>query len=488
MAAPQTGTEVPAQENVLDTPAAGRLLIRGSVLRFSGYAAMMGLSVLMAAVLTRHLGVAVFGLYTTVMSVAAVMAVVTDAGMTNIGTREFAVLAGREREELMRNLLALRVALTLVGVLLTTGFALAAGYYGALVAGAFTASLATVPLVFQHTLSIPLQTGLRLGAVAALDLARQALWVGGIVILSALGAGVFPLLSVPLVVNLLVIAPTALLVRGQVSIRPAFNLRAWSPLLGSTVVYSVATAVGVIYAYTAQILTSLVTTNHQSGLFAVSFRVFIVAVTVPALLASSALPVLARAAGIDRDRMAYGLQRMFEILLLGGMGGALVISAGSGFIISVIAGPKYVGSVPVLELQAFALVGSFLAAGWSFALLSLRLHRQLLLANAAALAVSVVFTLILAHSDGARGAAIATICGEATLAIGAGLGLAWRHPAYRPDPGILIKAVSAAAVAGVVALVPSMPSIVRALVAAGVYGFLLWLMRVLPHELRELLP
>ena len=473
---------------MLDSPAAGRLLIRGSVLRFGGYAGMMGLSVLMSAVLTRHLGVVRFGLYTTVMSVAAVIQVVTDAGMSNIGTREYAVLEGRERDELMQNLLALRVVLTLIGVLLTTGFALAADYYEALVLGAVTASLATVPLVFQHTLSIPLQTELRLGVVAALEFARQALWVGGIVGLAALGAGVFPLLSVPLLVNLVLIVPTARLVRGKLTPRLAFNPQAWPALLRTTVVYSLATAVGVIYIYAAQILTSLVANHHQSGLFAVSFRIFIVVATVPGLLAASALPVLARAAGSDSDRLDYGLQRMFEVLVFAGIGAALIISAGSGFIISVIGGHAYAGSAPVLSLQAFALVGTFLGAGWSFALLSLRQHRQLLFANAASLLVSVVLTLILAHADGARGAAIATICGEATLAAGAGLALAWGRPSFRPDLHILGKVIAAAAVAGVVALVPSMPSIVRAVVAAAIYALLLAVMKALPRELRELLP
>jgi O-antigen/teichoic acid export membrane protein len=489
MAAPQAGTtEVPPGEDVLDTPVAGRLLLRGSALRFAGYAAMIGLSVVMAAVLTRHLHVAEFGLYTTVMSVAAVVAAVTDAGMSNIGIREYAVLRGSARDELMRQLLGLRMVLTLGGVLITTGFALAAGYDQALVLGAVTASLATVPLVVQHTLSIPLQTRLRLGVVAALELARQALWVAGIVVLAALGAGVFPLLSVPLLVNLILIPPTARLVRGQVSLRATLHPRAWPPLLRTTVVYSLATAVGTIYAYTAQILTSLVTSHHESGLFAVSFRVFIVCMTVPALLASTTLPLLARAAGTNANRLAYALRRMFDISLLGGLGAAVVLSAAASFIVAVIAGPSFSGSAPVLSIQAFGLVGSFLAAGWIFALLSLRLHRDLLLTNAAALTVSIVLTLVLAHSDGASGAAIATVCGEATLAAGAGLSLFWRRPRFRPHLGIVVRALIAAAVAGCAALIPNMPSIVRAVVAAVVYAGLLLAMRAVPPELKELLP
>jgi O-antigen/teichoic acid export membrane protein len=179
---------------------------------------------------------------------------------------------------------------------------------------------------------------------------------------------------------------------------------------------------------------------------------------------------------------------MFEVLLLAGVGAGLIMSAGSGFIVSVIGGSTYAGSGSVLAIQSFALIGSFLAAGWSFALLSLRLHRELLLANAAALLVSIVLTAVLAHADGARGAAIATICGETTLAVGAGLGLFWGRSQYRPQLGIVNKVLVAGALAGVVALLPSMPSLVRALVAAAVYGAVVLATKATPDELVELLP
>jgi O-antigen/teichoic acid export membrane protein len=472
--------------DVLDTTAAGGLLIRGGVLRLAGYAGGVALAVVSASLLTRYLGVADFGHYTTVMSLAAVGAAVTDAGMSNIGTREYATQRGMERDTMMRDLLGLRVALTLVGVVLATAFTVAVGYDRMLVLGAVTASLATVALVFQHTLSIPLTTDLRLGLLSILELARQALWVGAIAALVVLGAGLFALLSLPVLVNLALIPPTAVLVRGRISARLALHPAAWPALLRATVVFSLASAVGTIYLYTAQILTSLVTTEHESGLFAVSFRVFIVSASVPGLLVGAALPLLARAARDDLDRLAYALQRIFEISLIGGVGAALVLSAGSGFVVSVIAGPKYAGASTVLAIQSFAMIASFAAAGWGFGLLSLRLHRGVLIANGAALLVSASLTLVLAAGDGAQGAAIATVCGETTLALATFVALVRGRPHHRPAPGVIIKVTAAGICAAVASLAPSMPSIVRAIVAAVVYGAIVLATRVLPAELKEL--
>jgi O-antigen/teichoic acid export membrane protein len=477
-----------ALSDVLDTSDAGGLLIRGGVLRLGGFVAGLGLSVVSAAVLTRYLGVGRFGQYTTVMSLVAVIASVTDAGMSNIGTREYAVLRDREREVMMRDLLGLRVALTLFGVLLVTAFVIAAGYNDALVLGAIVASFATVTLVFQHTLSIPLSTDLRLGTLSTLEVARQVLSVGGIVVLVVLGAGVAELLSLPLLVNLVLVMPTAFLVTGRISARLRFHPASWRPLLLATVVFSLATAVGTLYVYTAQILTSLVTTRYESGLFAVSFRVFIVSAGVPGLLVGAALPLLSRAARDDHDRLAYALQRIFEISLIGGVGASLVLSAGAGFVVSVIAGPKYAATAGVLEIQSFAMVASFLVAGWSFGLLSLRIHRGLLLSNAAAMVVSVVLTLLLARSDGAQGAAVATVCGEAALAVTCLLALMWGRRRYRPELSVVPKVAAAAGAAALLSFSPNVPSIVRAIIAAVVYTAGIVATRALPQELKQLIP
>jgi O-antigen/teichoic acid export membrane protein len=472
----------------LDSTDAGGRIVRGGVLRFGSYVSIVGLSIISAALLTRHLGVARFGQYTTVISLVGIVASITDAGMSTVGVREFAVRNGSDRDVLMRDLLGLRVTLTTVGVVLATAFALAADYDAALLVGTVLASLGTVALVVQHTYTIPLASMLRLGTLSALDLVRQVLTVAAIVALVAVGAGVLPLLAVTLAVNLLLVAPTAVLARNQISLRMSLNPRRWSTLLRLTVSFSLATAVGTIYIYTAQILTSLVASAHQSGLFAASFRVFIVAGAVPGLLVSSTLPLLARAARDDRERLAYALQRIFEVSLILGVAAALGTLAGARFIIHVVAGPKYAAAGGVLRIQGLALIASFLLAGWSFALLSLKHYGRLLVANAVAFAVSCSLTLVLAGAHGARGAALATVCGEATIAVGSLLALLHGHPELRPRLTILPKVMLAAAPGVALALASGLPSIVCALLAVAIYGLLIAVTRAAPREIIDIIP
>jgi hypothetical protein len=134
------------------------------------------------------------------------------------------------------------------------------------------------------------------------------------------------------------------------------------------------------------------------------------------------------------------------------------------------------------------LIASFVVAGWSFALLSLKLYKGVLLVNLAAFLVSCSLTIVLAGSDGARGAAIATICGEGVLALGSLLVLVHGRPELRPKLGIVLKVALAAAPAVVLALLPDLPSLVCALLALLLYGVLIVLLRAVPSEIVELLP
>jgi O-antigen/teichoic acid export membrane protein len=474
--------------DVLDTTAAGGLIIRGGVLRFMTYVVMVALSVASAALLTRHLGVVRFGEYTTVLSLVGIVSSITDAGMSTVGTREYAVSDGAERDALMRDLLGLRITLTAIGVLLVTAFALAVGYGTALLAGAVLASLGTVALVVQHTYTIPLTVALRLGTLSTLELARQVLTVAAIVALVLLGAGIAPLLAVVLAVNLALIAPTARLARDQIALRVGLRPRHWLALLRLTVSFSLATAVGTIYIYTAQIITSLVASEHQSGLFAASFRIFMVVGAIPGVVVGGALPLLARAARDDRERLSYALQRIFESSLILGVAAAVGLLGGAQFIVDVVAGPKFAAAASVLQVQGLALIASFALAGWSFALLSLKRYRGLLLANLAAFVVSCAATIVLSNLYGAGGAAIATVAGECVLAVGSVIALAYRHPELRPRLGIVLKVLPAAAPAVAIALLTSVPSAPRAVLALLAYALVIALTRAVPEEMRELLP
>lgn len=470
--------------DILDTPQAGPTVIRGSVLRVLGYGAGVLLAVGSAALLLRYLTVADFGRYTAAVSLVTIVAGLTDAGMTSVGVREYTVREGDDRERLMRNLLGMRVVLTTVGISIATGFAALAGYTNAVVLGIALAGTALVVQVVQGTIGVPLQSGLRLGWVTSLDLLRQAGMVLVLVVAVLAGAGLAVLLAAPLPVAVVLVFITLGLVRGLVPMRPAFDPETWRTLLALTLPFAAATAVGTIYVYLTIVVMSLVATEQETGIYGASFRVFVVLGGIPGLLIMSAFPLLARAARDDRERLGYAVQRLFEICVIFGVGIALVVAIAAPVVIEVLGGGEYADAAPVLQVHAIALLASFLVGLGGYALLSLRRHRALLIANAVALVGTAALTLALAPVLGAIGAAYASVAGESVLAVGYLVALLRGDAGVRLSLAILPRVALAAAAAGSVVLLP-VPSVVAAMLCGVVFLGVLVVLGAVPDELAE---
>lgn len=465
----------------------GSRLIRGSLLRLLSFAAMVMLSVASTAAVTRDLGVSRFGQYTTVISVTTLVTIITDSGMINVAIRDYALLDGKRREERLSTLLGLRMSLTCVGSALSVGFAFAAHYDGALILGMVLASAATFPLIVLHTVSIPLSNDLRLGTLSMLELLRQLLWAGGLIALSVVHATVLPLLATLLAAHLILV-PVTIRVTGISRVLVRMRLTGWRELIGPSLLFSLATAVGTAYLYGTQLVTSLTTSHVQTGLFAVVFRVFSVTTSIPILVGSAATPVLARAGRDDPDRLAYVLKRYLEVSILAGLGTALALSAAAGLIIPVIAGGQFKAAIAVATIQPFALVGTFVAAPCVYGLLTLNLYRPLLVANISALTVMVIGTSLLAHAYGARGAAISSICCEMTVAVLMLAGLLRRLPGSRPPSAFVVKVLFASACAAPLTVGHWLPALPRTVAVGLLYVTLVLITRALPDEVAQTLP
>ena len=332
----------------------------------------------------------------------------------------------------MANLTGLRIVVGLLGLVIATGFSWLAGYDATMVAGTAIAALGLLMAVLQVSLTVRAAVraapgGLQpAGAPAPGRDGRgdhRAGRGGGraCAVLRGADGRSAPALAVTL--------PIA---RGTMPLLPALKGGMWGRLVREALPVTAASAVGILYYRVAQILMSLVSTPTQTGYFGASFRVVVeVLVAVPGLLVTAAFPILARSAKTDRARLAYALQRMFDVGLLLGPLTAIVVAFGAEPGIRLIAGSASAPSADVLRIQGLALAATFLVATWGFALLSLRAHREIIGANALAFALATGLVLALAPAHGARGAAVAMSVTEVVLAAAYGVLLMRSRPELR---------------------------------------------------------
>jgi O-antigen/teichoic acid export membrane protein len=468
---------------LLDTPDAGPAAIRGGVLRVVGYLAGVMLSVGSAALLFRHLGVDDSGRYVTALSIVAIVGGISDVGLTAIGVREMSVRDGSAGHDLMRNLIGLRIALTTGGVAIAVVFTALAGYPSVLVAGVAVAGIGLIATNVQATLSTGLLVDLRLGWVTILEFLRQVVSLGAIVLLVAAGAGLVPFLAVPILAGGVVLVLTAGLVRGRVPLRPRLDPVQWRPLVREILPFAGATAIGSLYFRVAIIVLSLTASTRETGLYGAAFRVVDVLVVVPQMMVGGALPIFARAARDDRERLGYAVQRTFEVCVLVGGLAAVVLLVGAPFVIDVVAGPKFAPAADVLRVQAVTLAAAFAGASWGYALLTLHLYRALLKIAASALAINVGLVLALAPAHGSVGAAFGTLVADLYVAVATGVVLARAEPSMRPSLGQPLRVLLAMLPACALAFVTGVPSALMGAAAAVLFIALAMLFRAVPGEL-----
>jgi O-antigen/teichoic acid export membrane protein len=471
-------------DDLLRTPQAGRLVIRGAAVRGLGYGTGVVLAAVASVFLLRHLGVEDFGRFATVMSLVAIVSGITDAGLTAVGARDLPLRPREAHPRLLANLLGLRLLLTPLGVLGAAAFAVLAGYDDDLVLGTLLAGAGLVLINAQATMMMPLQIQLRIGRLTLAEVLRQALTVVGIVVLVAAGASLLPFFALPILVGAGVLAASPLLVGPDLVLRPAADRREWRGLLREALPIAASLVMNVIYFRVLIILLSLLATARETGLFATSFRIFEVLFALPTLVLTVALPVLA-VAHDDRPRLRYVLQRMTEVSAIAAVFLAILIVIVARPMIELLGGSEYADAAPILRIQGFALGAVFLGQVWQLGLISIRRQSALVLANGVALALVVALGLALIPAYDATGAAVAAVVAESALAATLFVLIARADASLRPDLGFLWKPALAGGLMAACLLVPGVSVALTALLGTAVYALAIWLTRALPAEVLD---
>ena len=300
------------------------------------------------------------------------------------------------------------------------------------------------------------------------------------------GAHLFSFFFVSVVSSAAALAAAIFYLHGRVSLLPRFDISEWRDLIRDTLPYSAAVMVGILYPRIGLITVSLISNAHQTGYYATSFKVVEVIGGTSGLIASSAFPIFARAGRDDRERLRYAVRRVGDTVLIVGVYIALSLVVAAPFVISVLGGKTFAPAVPVLRIQAIALLGGFIGTTWSYTLLSLRMHGALLRVTLTGLLLSIALSAALVPSLGAEGASIASAICEFVVAGGYLVALARNHPDVSPGFPTLPRVALATAVAACALLLP-LPSVAQWAISSAAFLALLLLLRAIPPELQILL-
>ncbi len=465
----------------------GSRVVQGGFQRSAGFVATNLLSVAGAVLLLRYLGLDDFGRFGVVMALVNVVYGISDAGLSLTGSRELAILPNdAARRTMLSHLLAMRIALTGVGVAVAVGFATLAGYDSELVEGTAVAGVGIFLASVQAAMLLPLNVELRNSRIAINEVLRQAVLVAAFAVLAVAGAGLVAFFAAQVFAGVVLLLATLVLLERRHFARPRWSSRQMRALLAVALPIAIANVLGIMYLRILVILMSLLSDSEaEVGNYVTSTRVVELVAGLPFLLVSVVLPVQAVAALNDPERVRYITARMTETMAVGGILIALFVSLAADPIIRILGGAEYAGAVPVLQIQCLAIVTIFLAAAWNPAIVALGHAKALVATTGTGVVVVLVAGFVLIPRHEAQGAAVAAALADLALCAATYVALRRASPDTQLAGGRLGRIAAAAVPAIAVGLVPGVPDAVSAVVASAVFVGAALAFKAVPGELLD---
>ena len=481
-----------AGADVLSGPDIASRVVRGGAMRTVGFVAVNLLGVVSSIVLLRHLGVADFGRYGTVIALVAIASGLADAGLNMTGSRELALLPrGSERRRLLGALLGARLLLLTGATVAAVAFAAVAGYDSTMVVGTALAGVGAALIGAQSTLTLPLVVELRNGLLTVNEVLKQVILVAGVVVLALVGAALTPFFAIQVLVGVGALLAVPFLVARSDLAWPSVSREDMRRLAIVALPVALASIVTVFYVRILIVLASLLTSEYETGLFVTSARIMEMLGGVALLVVGVILPVATVAARDDRGRLRYVLAHTTKMALLGGGLMALVVVVAARPIVVVLGGEAFAPAASVLRLQAPVALTIFLVYTWTTFLIADGHRRSLVRSMLIGLAVLFVAGVPLIAEFDAEGAALAAVAADLVLT---GVMLhAVRHvgDGRLGVEGAYLARYAAALLAGggvALAVVAVGPAVIAAVAGAAAFTALAFALRLVPSELAALIP
>lgn len=458
----------------------------------SSQALARGVSLALALItlifLTRYLGVAGYGRFTTVSVYISLFVVLFDWGIGTIVVRRLAVDRSLAAD-LVGKTLTLRILLAFATTGAAAALALSIYHDKPEIRNGIFIALPTIVLMATVTaLATYFQAGLQMGWVALAETAGQVVAVALILALIAADAGFYAIIAATVAAAFVSAIFVAVFFSRYVPIRPRFDLALWRRMFMEALPLGIALILNTIYFRLDAVLLSILKGAHDVGIYGIAFRFSEILTPFALYFATSLFPLLTRAWGEGRVEDVRRLTvRSFEIVVVVALPIVLGTVVVAPQIVHALAGPEFAAAATPLRIVVFGTGLAFTSTLLAYVIISVGRQKAVLWLNLTALLFNLVLNLALIPPYGYQAAAAVATASEVVIATGL-LWLARRHVGFRPTYSIPLRAAVAAAVmTAAVALVhPNLA--VAVAVGVVVYTAALFLLRVPERlELRQLL-
>jgi len=409
-------------------------------------ATTIGLAVI--AIITRYLGQVGFGEYTAALTFLAFFGIIADLGLTLV-TIQLISKENADQDKILGNLLALRLVSALLFLGLAPLMVLFFPYSSDVKQAVLIAAFSFLFIALNQILVGLFQKQLRMDKVSIAEVLSRLVLLAGILFAAKTNAGLSGIMIATVISSFSSFLLHLIFSFSFARIRLRFDWAYWKIILQLSWPLAITIALNLIYLKTDTLLLSVI--NRESkigiiaevGIYGAAYKVIDVLITVPFMFSGIILPLLSKAwAENNLDGFKQLMQKSFNIMVIFTIPMIVGTQLLADDIMTIIAGPKFTLSGPILQILIFAAGAIFIGNIFAHAVIAINKQKQIISAYLfTAISALTLYLLVIPHFS-YFGAAYVTIYSETIIAI-ASFYMIWKYTRFIPNISIVFKSLLA---------------------------------------------
>lgn len=472
-----------------------RRIASNTLIQILGRVLTTATALVVVGALTRYLGVAGYGEYTTIFAYVSFFGVLADFGFFWIMLREISK-DGADESSIISNVLTLRTVLGIIVFALGYLIALFIPQYSAEIrAGIGIIAFAWLWLALNSTFVGVFQRHLRMDQAVLTDILGRVVVLVGVLWIIAQGGTLSQMLWVFVLGNFLNFIASLVLGTRFVKIRPAFDFALWKRIAFEAWPMGVVLILHVIYFKIDTVMLSLMKDSVAVGIYGAPYKILEVLLTVPVMFLGNVFPTLTRYIASKDKRLPRIFQQSFDVLAIIALPlvmGTLILARP---ILAFVAGDEFVTTSTIqflgsaatgataLQILILAVGTSFFSNFFNYVLIAMGRQRQLIAPNALFVGINIGTNLIAIPALSYIGASLTTVVTEVAITTVLGW-MVWRHLKLAPSLSNFGSiALASLAMGAVTWLLAGFALWIPVLAAVIVYPLFLWFFGAISPDL-----
>ncbi|MFH1427704.1 MAG: flippase [Patescibacteria group bacterium] len=441
------------------------------------------LGLIAIAIMTRSLGQAGFGQYTTIITFLSFFAIIADFGLTLV-TVQMISRPGIEENKVINNLISLRLVSAVLFLGIAPLIVIFFPYEPIIKLGVAVTALSFLFILLNQIFVGLFQRKLRMDKVAIAEVLGRLVLVAGVCLAIKLNYGLLGIMVATVIGSAINFLFHFIFSLSYVRIKLEFDLKVWRQIVILAWPIALTIAFNLIYLRADILILSLIKTQAEVGIYGAAYKVIDVLVSIPYMFAGVVLPILTLSWAKKNIEYFNGvMQKSFDLMVILAIPMILGTQILAKPIMVLVAGDDFAISGVPLRILILAAGALFFGAMFSHAIIALGKQKKIINAYIFTSLTALAGYLIFIPHFSYVGAAWVTIYSELCIFL-AGLYYVYKFSRFKPNFKVFLKALFASLIMiGVIYLLPEtfyntgLGLINTLAIAALVYFFCLYLIK-----------